>query len=134
MEYCYIATEVLCEVLFPVISFSLSSVPFLDCTVKNWCLFLPHLQVLRSMQPLIVYFPDSSQWLSRAVPKSNRKDFLNKVQNVWQIIRSCCFDMWTKQSWNWVKGERKICKLLKLSSYSHPYTYMHIWFHFQLFS
>uniref|UniRef100_A0A6N2MUA9 ATPase AAA-type core domain-containing protein n=1 Tax=Salix viminalis TaxID=40686 RepID=A0A6N2MUA9_SALVM len=37
--YCYIATEVLCE-------------------------------VLRSMQPLIAYFPDSSQWLSRAVPKT----------------------------------------------------------------
>ncbi|KAJ6733311.1 P-LOOP CONTAINING NUCLEOSIDE TRIPHOSPHATE HYDROLASES SUPERFAMILY PROTEIN [Salix koriyanagi] len=51
MEYCYIAMEVLCE-------------------------------VLRSMQPLIVYFPDSSQWLSRVVPKSNRKDFLNKVQEM----------------------------------------------------
>ncbi|KAJ6681805.1 P-LOOP CONTAINING NUCLEOSIDE TRIPHOSPHATE HYDROLASES SUPERFAMILY PROTEIN [Salix koriyanagi] len=43
MEYCYIATEVLCE-------------------------------VLRSMQPFIVYFPDSSQWLSRAVPKSNQAE------------------------------------------------------------
>ncbi|KAJ6740632.1 P-LOOP CONTAINING NUCLEOSIDE TRIPHOSPHATE HYDROLASES SUPERFAMILY PROTEIN [Salix purpurea] len=55
MEYCYIATEVLCE-------------------------------VLRSMQPLIVYFPDSSQWLSRAVPKSNRKDFLNKVQEMFDKL------------------------------------------------
>ncbi|KAG5223040.1 AAA+ ATPase domain-containing protein [Salix suchowensis] len=43
MEYCYIATEVLCE-------------------------------VLHSMQPFIVYFPDSSQWLSRAVPKSNQPE------------------------------------------------------------
>ncbi|KAG5224442.1 peroxisomal ATPase pex [Salix suchowensis] len=57
MEYCYIATEVLCE-------------------------------VLRSMQPLIVYFPDSSQWLSRAVPKSNRKDFLNKVQEMFDKLSS----------------------------------------------
>ncbi|KAJ6419646.1 hypothetical protein OIU84_029712 [Salix udensis] len=55
MEYCYIAMEVLCE-------------------------------VLRSMQPLIVYFPDSSQWLSRAVPKSNRKDFLNKVQEMFDKL------------------------------------------------
>ncbi|KAL9292008.1 hypothetical protein AtEden1_Chr3g0178141 [Arabidopsis thaliana] len=29
-------------------------------------------EVLHSTQPLIVYFPDSSQWLSRAVPKSNK--------------------------------------------------------------
>lgn len=35
---------------------------------------------MRSMQPLVVYFPDSSQWLSRAVPKSNRKEFVSKVQ------------------------------------------------------
>lgn len=37
-------------------------------------------EVMRSMQPLVVYFPDSSQWLSRAVPKSNRKEFVSKVQ------------------------------------------------------
>uniref|UniRef100_A0A6N2MX41 AAA+ ATPase domain-containing protein n=1 Tax=Salix viminalis TaxID=40686 RepID=A0A6N2MX41_SALVM len=42
--------------------------------------------VLRSMQPLIAYFPDSSQWLSRAVPKSNRKDFLNKVQEMFDKL------------------------------------------------
>lgn len=41
---------------------------------------LHSLQVMRSMQPLVVYFPDSSQWLSRAVPKSNRKEFVSKVQ------------------------------------------------------
>ncbi|KAJ6762304.1 AAA ATPASE putative, partial [Salix koriyanagi] len=45
-------------------------------------------EVLRSMQPLIVYFPDSSQWLSRAVPKSNRKDFLNKVQEMFDKLSS----------------------------------------------
>ncbi|KAL7001520.1 hypothetical protein U1Q18_002672 [Sarracenia purpurea var. burkii] len=36
-------------------------------------------EVLRSTQPIIVYFPDSSLWLSRAVSKSNRKDFVRKV-------------------------------------------------------
>lgn len=40
------------------------------------------LQVLHAKQPLIVYFPDSSQWLSRAVPKSDRKDFVSKVQEI----------------------------------------------------
>uniref|UniRef100_A0A6M2E7H0 AAA+ ATPase domain-containing protein n=1 Tax=Populus davidiana TaxID=266767 RepID=A0A6M2E7H0_9ROSI len=55
IEYCYIAMEVLCE-------------------------------VLHSVQPLIVYFPDSSQWLSRAVPKSNRKDFLSKVQEMFDKL------------------------------------------------
>ncbi|XP_011007204.1 PREDICTED: uncharacterized protein LOC105112963 isoform X1 [Populus euphratica] len=57
IEYCYIAMEVLCE-------------------------------VLGSVQPLIVYFPDSSQWLSRAVPKSNRKDFLSKVQEMFDKLSS----------------------------------------------
>ena len=36
-------------------------------------------QVLQSQQPLIVYFPDSSLWLSRAASKSNRAEFINKV-------------------------------------------------------
>ncbi|CAK7337968.1 unnamed protein product [Dovyalis caffra] len=54
-EDCYIAMEVLCE-------------------------------VLHSMQPLIVYFPDSSQWLTRAVPKSNRKAFVSKVQEMFDKL------------------------------------------------
>uniref|UniRef100_A0A803LRX4 AAA+ ATPase domain-containing protein n=1 Tax=Chenopodium quinoa TaxID=63459 RepID=A0A803LRX4_CHEQI len=36
-------------------------------------------EVLQSQQPLIVYFPDSSLWLSRAAPKSNRTEFVSKV-------------------------------------------------------
>ncbi|CAO2812763.1 unnamed protein product [Amaranthus hypochondriacus] len=36
-------------------------------------------KVLQSQQPLIVYFPDSSLWLSRAAPKSNRAEFVSKV-------------------------------------------------------
>ncbi|PRQ41412.1 putative adenosinetriphosphatase [Rosa chinensis] len=43
-------------------------------------------EVLHAKQPLIVYFPDSSQWLSRAVPKSNRKDFVNKVQEIFDQL------------------------------------------------
>lgn len=44
------------------------------------------MQVVHSMQPLIVYFQDSSLWLSRAVPKSNRKDFVQKVQEMFDKI------------------------------------------------
>ncbi|KAL0004951.1 hypothetical protein SO802_012512, partial [Lithocarpus litseifolius] len=43
-------------------------------------------EVLRSKQPLIVYFPDSSEWLSRAVPKSNRKEFVHKVQELFDQL------------------------------------------------
>ncbi|XP_076885587.1 uncharacterized protein LOC143535128 isoform X2 [Bidens hawaiensis] len=39
-------------------------------------------EILRSVQPLIVYFPDSS-W---DVSKSNRKDFVNKVQEMFDKI------------------------------------------------
>ena len=37
-------------------------------------------QILPSLQPVIVYFPDSSEWLSRAVPKSHRKEFISKLE------------------------------------------------------
>ncbi|XP_050275881.1 uncharacterized protein LOC126717928 isoform X1 [Quercus robur] len=43
-------------------------------------------EVLRSKQPLIVYFPDSSEWLSRAVPKSNRKEFVHRVQEMFDQL------------------------------------------------
>ncbi|KAJ8548889.1 hypothetical protein K7X08_029870 [Anisodus acutangulus] len=54
-ENCYIAMEVLCE-------------------------------VLKSAQPIIVYFPDSSLWLSRAVSKANRKEFVHKVQEMFDQL------------------------------------------------
>lgn len=38
------------------------------------------------MQPIIVYFPDSSQWLSRAVPKVKRKEFLHKVEEMFDQL------------------------------------------------
>ena len=43
-------------------------------------------QVLPSLQPVIVYFPDSSQWLSRAVPKSNRREFVQRVDEMFDQL------------------------------------------------
>ncbi|XVE92899.1 hypothetical protein REPUB_Repub01dG0143300 [Reevesia pubescens] len=43
-------------------------------------------EVLHSMQPLIVYFQDSSQWLSRAVPKSNRREFVSSVHEMFDKL------------------------------------------------
>ncbi|OIW05628.1 hypothetical protein TanjilG_23414 [Lupinus angustifolius] len=44
------------------------------------------LQVLKSRQPLIVYFPDSSQWLHKSVPKSYRNEFFNKVEEMFDKL------------------------------------------------
>lgn len=44
------------------------------------------MQVLKSAQPIIVYFPDSSLWLSRAVSKANRKEFVHKVQEMFDQL------------------------------------------------
>jgi hypothetical protein len=44
------------------------------------------LQVLNSKQPLIVYFPDSSQWLHKSVPKSSRNEFFNKVEEIFDRL------------------------------------------------
>ncbi|CAH8385915.1 unnamed protein product [Eruca vesicaria subsp. sativa] len=43
-------------------------------------------EVLASNQPLIVYFPDFSQWLFRAVPKARRKEFVDKVQEMFDKL------------------------------------------------
>ncbi|GAB2233580.1 hypothetical protein Droror1_Dr00002806 [Drosera rotundifolia] len=43
-------------------------------------------EVLQSKQPLIVYFPDSNQWLSRAVPKSNHREFVSKIQEMFDKL------------------------------------------------
>ncbi|KAB2624065.1 hypothetical protein D8674_015725 [Pyrus ussuriensis x Pyrus communis] len=43
-------------------------------------------EVLHAKQPLIVYFPDSSQWMSRAIPKSDRKEFVAKVQEIFDEL------------------------------------------------
>ncbi|CAI0378116.1 unnamed protein product [Linum tenue] len=53
-----------------------------DCYLALEALY----EILRSMQPLIVYFPDFSLWLSRAVPKDNRKEFVQKMQEMFDQL------------------------------------------------
>lgn len=43
-------------------------------------------EVLNSKRPLIVYFPDSSQWLHKSVPKSNRNEFFHKVEEMFDRL------------------------------------------------
>ena len=38
------------------------------------------------MQPIIVYFPDSSQWLSRAVPKANCRKYVQMMEEIFDKI------------------------------------------------
>lgn len=53
----------------------------LDTQAEDWYIAMEALcEVLPSLQPIIIYFPDLTQWLSRAVPKSNRKEFIHKVE------------------------------------------------------
>ncbi|KAL3502236.1 hypothetical protein ACH5RR_036685 [Cinchona calisaya] len=53
-----------------------------DCYVAMQALC----EVLHSVQPLIVYLPDSSLWLSRAVSRSNRKEFVQKVKEMFDQL------------------------------------------------
>ncbi|KAI4366731.1 hypothetical protein MLD38_022571 [Melastoma candidum] len=43
-------------------------------------------QVLRSSEPLIVYFSDSSHWLSKAVSKSKHREFMLKLQDMFEKL------------------------------------------------
>ncbi|KAL1541489.1 hypothetical protein AAHA92_25701 [Salvia divinorum] len=43
-------------------------------------------EILETQQPLVVYFPDSSLWLSRAVSKSDRKEFVSKMQEMFDKL------------------------------------------------
>ncbi|KAG6401665.1 hypothetical protein SASPL_138529 [Salvia splendens] len=43
-------------------------------------------EILETQQPLVVYFPDSSLWLSRAVSKSDRKEFVSKMQEMFEKL------------------------------------------------
>ncbi|CAA0826718.1 P-loop containing nucleoside triphosphate hydrolases superfamily protein [Striga hermonthica] len=43
-------------------------------------------EILESQQPLVVYFPDSSLWFLRAVSKSNRKEFIDKMQEMFDRL------------------------------------------------
>ncbi|XP_074590357.1 uncharacterized protein LOC141846248 isoform X2 [Curcuma longa] len=58
-----------------------------DTLAEDWYIAMEALcEILPSLQPIIVYFSDCSQWLSRAVPKSNRKEFIKKVEEMLHLI------------------------------------------------
>ncbi|XP_011621877.1 uncharacterized protein LOC18422392 isoform X1 [Amborella trichopoda] len=59
----------------------------LDTQTEDWYIAMEALcEVLPSLQPIIVYFPDTSQWLSRAVPKSSHKEFVLKVEEMFDQL------------------------------------------------
>ncbi|CAN6202021.1 unnamed protein product [Urochloa humidicola] len=58
-----------------------------DTQAEDWHISIEALsEVLPSLQPAIVYFPDSSLWLSRAVPKSNSREFIEKVEKMFDQL------------------------------------------------
>ncbi|XP_034573930.1 uncharacterized protein [Setaria viridis] len=58
-----------------------------DTESDDWHIALEALcEVLPSLQPIIVYFPDSSQWLSRAVSKSDRREFVQRVEEMFDRL------------------------------------------------
>ncbi|GLT25941.1 hypothetical protein SLA2020_010390 [Shorea laevis] len=61
--------------------------PDLDSQAEDCYIAMEALcEVLNSVQPLIVYFPDSSEWLSRAVSKSNRKEFVHRIEEMFDQL------------------------------------------------
>ncbi|XP_020696627.1 uncharacterized protein LOC110109771 [Dendrobium catenatum] len=59
----------------------------LDTEAEDWYIALEALcEVLPSLQPVIVYFPDSSKWLLRAVPKSSRQEFISKMEQMFEQL------------------------------------------------
>lgn len=62
--------------------------PDLDSQAEDCYIAMEALcEVLRSQQPIVVYFPDSSQWLSRAVTKANRSKFVDKVHEIFDQLQ-----------------------------------------------
>ncbi|KAG2661588.1 hypothetical protein PVAP13_1KG208352 [Panicum virgatum] len=60
-----------------------------DTESDDWHIALEALcEVLPSLEPIIVYFPDSSQWLSSAVSKSERREFVERIEEDRKIIIS----------------------------------------------
>lgn len=54
-----------------------------DTEAEDWYIALEALcEVLPSLQPLIVYFPDSYKWLLRAIPKSSHKEFISRMEHM----------------------------------------------------
>ncbi|MQL80132.1 hypothetical protein Taro_012579, partial [Colocasia esculenta] len=58
-----------------------------DTESEDWYIAVEAVhEILLSLQPVIVYFPDSSEWLSRAVPKSHRKEFISKLEEMFDQL------------------------------------------------
>ncbi|RLM79518.1 uncharacterized protein C2845_PM12G27110 [Panicum miliaceum] len=58
-----------------------------DTESDDWHIALEALcEVLPSLEPIIVYFPDSSQWLSSAVSKSERREFVQRVEEMFDRL------------------------------------------------
>ncbi|XP_020695222.1 uncharacterized protein LOC110108777 isoform X1 [Dendrobium catenatum] len=58
-----------------------------DTEAEDWHIAIEALcEVLPSLQPLIVYFPDSSKWLLRVVPKSSRTMFFCKMEQMFEQL------------------------------------------------
>lgn len=91
-DECYIAMDALCEVQ-SLYKFDVYNILFLFIILFSFLLWIffdicvfPPSQVSQGLEPLIVYFSDSSQWLSRAVPKSNRKEFVQKLHDIFSKL------------------------------------------------
>ncbi|XP_048135548.1 uncharacterized protein LOC115750587 isoform X4 [Rhodamnia argentea] len=83
------ADETSTEQSTPPIWISVNDIePDLDSQAEDCYIAMEALcEVLHSQQPLVVYFPDSSQWLSRAVTKANRSKFVNKVHEMFDQLQ-----------------------------------------------
>ncbi|KQK18893.1 hypothetical protein BRADI_1g45297v3 [Brachypodium distachyon] len=58
-----------------------------DMEAEDWHIAIEAFcEALPSLQPAIVYFPDSSQWLSRAVPRSNHREFIEKLEEIFDQL------------------------------------------------
>lgn len=58
-----------------------------DTQTEEWFIAVEALcETVSSLQPVIVYFPDCSQWLARATPKSKRKEFIKSVEEMFDQI------------------------------------------------
>jgi len=58
-----------------------------DTQTEEWFIAVEALcETVSSLQPVIVYFPDCSQWLARATPKSKRKQFIKSVEEMFDQI------------------------------------------------
>ncbi|KAK8931420.1 Katanin p60 ATPase-containing subunit A1 [Platanthera zijinensis] len=85
-----------------------------DTEAEDWHIALEALcEVLPSLQPLIVYFPDSYKWLLRAICKSSRKEFISRMEHVLeQLSGPVVFICGQNIVETGVKGKEKLMTIL----------------------